>query len=324
MLSRHADALFWCGRYVERAGDTARMLDVTYHSLLESPHVEARRSWMELLEVLHLAEAYGGSHDHVSARAVSSFLVVDAGHGGAIVPAIALARENARSVRELLSTELWESINTFWLELQSRDLAADLDHQPYALYRLVKRRSQEIAGTAAETMPHDDGWRFLLLGWMLERALLTTRLLAVRLARHTAADGTADDFDFYEAVEVLKAASALEAFRRTYPGAMTVENVVAFLLLSPTFPRSVLYALRSAEQKLDQLSRPGRPSRPQRVLGRLRADLEFADVAELLHGDLHGFLDRVQGDIRGLTDLIAVQFFRNAEEISVLHAVDGV
>lgn len=323
MLSRHAESLFWCGRYVERAGDTARMLDVTYHSLLESPHLEARRAWTELLEVLHLAAAYGGRHDNVSARAVSSFLVVDAGHGGAIVPAIALARENARSVRELLSTELWESINTFWLELQARDLAADLDHQPYALYRLVKRRSQEIAGTAAETMPHDDGWRFLLLGWMLERALLTTRLLDVRLTRYTSGDAP-DDFDFYKAVEVLKSASALEAFRRTYPGAMTVENVVAFLLLSPTFPRSVLYALRSAEQKLEQLSRPGRLSRPQRVLGRVRSDLEYADVSELLHTGLHEFLERIQTDVRGVNELVAVQFFRNAEELSVLHAVNGV
>jgi uncharacterized alpha-E superfamily protein len=319
MLSRHADSLYWTGRYVERAGDTARMLDVTYHSLLESPHLESRRAWVELLDVLHLADAYRGSHDDVTARSVSSFLVVDAGPA-AIVPAIAHARENARSVRELLSTELWEAINTFWLELRSRDLAGDLDHQPYELYRFVKRRVQEVNGTAAETMPHDDGWRFLLLGAMIERAMLTARLLDVRLARYTSGEV---ELDFYGGVEVLKSASALEAFRQAHPGAMTVENVASFLLLSPTFPRSVLYALRSAEQKLDQLSRSGRPSRPQRVLGRLRADLEFTDVAELLTGDLHAFLDRVQADLRGLNEVVAVQFFRNAEEIAVLHAVDG-
>lgn len=320
MLSRHADSLYWTGRYVERAGDTARMLDVTYHSLLESPHLESRRAWMELLDVLHLADAYRASHDHVTARAVSGFLVVDGGPA-AIVPAIAHARENARSVRELLSTELWEAINTFWLELRSRDLASDLDHQPYELYRFVKRRVQEVNGTAAETMSHDDGWRFLLLGAMIERALLTARLLDVRLGRYASGEL---ELDFYLGVEVLKSASALEAFRQAHPGAMTVENVASFLLLSPTFPRSVLYALRSAEQKLDQLSRNGQLSRPQRILGRLRADLEFTDVGELLTGDLHAFLDRVQTDLRGLNEVVAVQFFRNAEEIAVLHAVSGI
>jgi uncharacterized alpha-E superfamily protein len=318
MLSRHAESLFWTGRYVERAGDTARMLDVTYHSLLESPHLEARRTWTELLDVLGLTAGFRAAHDHVSADAVNRFLVLGAGGGSAIVPAIGLARENARSVRELLSTELWESINTFWLELQGRDLEADLEHQPYALYRLVKRHSQEFAGTAAETMPHEDGWRFLLLGGMLERAMLTARLVAVRLAPFTSG---AEDLDFYKAVDVLKSAAGLEAFRRTHPGNMTAENVLAFLLLSPTFPRSVLFAVRSAGEKLDELSRPGQLSRPQRVLGRIQAELDFSDVHDLLRGDLPDYLQRVQTELRGLAELLGVQFFRNAEELSVLHSV---
>lgn len=321
MLSRHAESLFWTGRQMERAGDTARMLDVTYHALLESPHVEARRAWLDLLEVLTLDHAFRQQHDHVSARTVSRFLVMDPSNSGAIVPTVGRARENARSVRELLSTELWEAINTFWLELQRRDLERDLDHQPYALYRLVKRRCQEVSGTAAETIAHDDGWRFILLGGMLERAQLTCRLLDVRIARYTSGD---EELDFYQAVEILKSAAALEAFRKTYPGAMTVANVVSFLLLSPTFPRSVLYSVRSAEAKLQQLQLNSPPGRAWRVLGRLRADLEFADVSELLVSDLHAFLHRVQTELRGVGDLVAVQFFRHTEELSVMHAIDGV
>jgi uncharacterized alpha-E superfamily protein len=321
MLSRHAESLFWTGRYVERAGNTARMLDVTYHALLESPHAEAQRSWHELLEVLRLSETYRAAHDHVSARTVTRFLVLDGENPGAIVPGIGRARENARSVRELISTELWESINTFWLELRARDLDVEIQHQPYEVYRLVKRRCQEIAGTSAETMAHDDGWRFLQLGWMLERAAMVCRLLNVRMKRYTSGD---DELDFYRAVELLKSASALEAFRKAHPGAMTLTNVVAFLLLSPSFPRSVLFSIRVAESRLAALAPPTPLSRPQRVLGRVRADLEFADPVELLAGDLHGFLDEVERDLRGVTELVAVQFFRNAEEISVLHAVENV
>ena len=320
MLSRHAESLFWTGRYVERAGDTARMLDVTYHALLESPHAEAQRTWLELLEVLKLKSAFSESNDHVSARTVSRFLVVDPSNSGAIVPSIGRARENARSVRELISTELWEAINTFWLELQARDLEAEIQHQPYEVYRLVKRRCQEVAGSALETMPHDDGWRFLQLGWMLERAAIVCRLVNVRTRRYTAHD---EELDFYAAVELLKSASALEAFRKSHPGAMTLVNVVGFLLLSPTFPRSVLYSVRAAETGLTQLA-AGPMSRPQRVLGRLRGDLDYADPVELLAGDLHRFLDRVEEDLRGITDLIGVQFFRNAEEVSVLHALGHV
>ena len=318
MLSRHAESLFWTGRQMERAGDTARMLDVTYHALLESPHAEARRAWLDLLDVLALEQAFRERHDHVSARTVSRFLVLDQSSPGAIVPTVGRARENARSVRELLSTELWEAINTFWLELQRRDLERDLDHQPYALYRLVKRRCQEVSGTAADTISHDDGWRFITLGGMLERAQLVCRLLDVRFARYTSGE---DELDFYKAVEILKSAAALEAFRKTYPGAMTVANVVSFLLLSPTFPRSVYWSVRSAEQRLQQLQIGAVPGRAWRVLGRLRADLEFTDVSELLIGDLHGFLRRVQVDLRGVGDLVAVQFFRNTEELSVLHSV---
>ncbi|MEA3018638.1 MAG: hypothetical protein QOI47_162 [Actinomycetota bacterium] len=319
MLSRHAESLFWTGRHVERAGDTARMLDVTYHALLESPHAEAQRTWSELLDVLSLRPAFEATDDHVSARSVTRFLVLDPTNPGAIVSSVGRARENARSIRELLSTELWETINTFWLELMELDLAAGIEHQPYELYRLVKRRTQEIAGTAAETMPHDDGWRFLLLGWMLERAMIVCRLINVRTMRYTSGE---DELDFYRAVELLKSASALEAFRKTYPGAMTLHNVVGFLLLSPTFPRSVLYSIRAAEARLGQLVGPGALARPQRVLGRLRADLDFADPIELLNGDLHAALDDLEAHLRGVADLVAVQFFRNVDELSFLHAVE--
>jgi uncharacterized alpha-E superfamily protein len=321
MLSRHAEHLFWTGRYVERAADTARMLDVTYHGLLGSPPAETRQGWLDLLAVLHSVDVFTEHHAIVEARGVSNWLVLDVDNPGAIVNSVSRARENARSVRELVSTELWESINTFWLELQARDLRRDLDQQPYELYRLVRRRCQEVTGTAAETMPHDDGWRFLTLGLMLERAAMTCRLLNVRSAPFT--EGS-DELGFHAAVQVLKSASASEAFRKAHPAAMTLHNVVQFLLLSPEFPRSVLFCLRAAEQELMQLDEVGRQSRALRVLGRRRADLEFADVVELLASDLHAFLDDVQDDIRRASDLVAVQFFRHADDFAVFHSLERI
>jgi uncharacterized alpha-E superfamily protein len=321
MLSRHAEHLFWIGRYIERAADTARMLDVTYHGQLGSPAHESRRGWLDLLDVLHAAPDFAATHELVDATSVSEFLTVDARNSGAIVPSVGRARENARSVRELVSTELWESINTFWLELQARDLKRDLEQQPYELFGFVRRRCQEVSGTAAETMPHDDGWRFLTLGWMLERAEMTCRLLNVRFAPFTESD---DELGFHHATHVLRSASASEAFRKAHPAAMTLQNVFEFLLVSPTFPRSVLFCLRSAESALQEVDAPGRLSRALRVLGRRRADLEFADVAELLAGDIHAFLDEVQDDVRRAADLVAIQFFRHAEDFAVFHSLDRI
>jgi uncharacterized alpha-E superfamily protein len=308
MLARHAEMLFWCGRYLERAEDAARSLDVTYHGLLESPPAEARRSWMDLLAVLGVADDFQERHRQVSSASVSEFLVLDAGHPGSIVSTVGQARENARGVRELISSEFWEAINTFHLELQARDLRDDLDQQPYELYGLVKRRIQTVHGAASETMPRDEGWRFLMLGWMLERAEMMCRLLDVRFGELAAA---ADIASFQILVGVLKSASASEAYRKAYGATMDRAQVIRFLLLSHTFPRGVLYCLRQAEKDLLRIGVSGDLSRPARIVGRLRAELEFADVPELLDGGLRAELDRIQAGVRDTSDALAQVYFRN-------------
>jgi uncharacterized alpha-E superfamily protein len=312
MLARHAESLFWCGRYLERAEDTARMLDVTYHGLLESPPEQAERAWRDLLAVLNLDMVFAETGLPHSSRAVSDYLVLDPANAGAIVAAVARARENARSVRELIPTELWEAVNTFYLELQARDLQHDLNQQPYELYGLVKRRCQTVAGVAAETMPRDDGWRFLALGRMLERAEMTCRLLNVRY-------GELQDVPtldrFHVLVGVLKSASAAEAYRKAYGASMDPANIVEFLLLSPTFPRSLLYCLQQAEVDLRHLGAPDALQQPQRILGRMRAELEFADVSELVAAPtpapFHFALEHIKAGVREASEAIALQYFRN-------------
>lgn len=320
MLARHAESLFWTGRYIERAEDTARMLDVTYHGLLEAAPSEAERAWCDLLAVLRLDAAFFALGRDVNATNVGEFLVLDETNPGSIVAAVAQARDNARSVRELISTELWEALNMFHLELRARNLRVDLEYQPYELYGMVKRRCQTVAGVASETMPRDDGWRFLTVGWMLERAEMTCRLLDVRYSQLAgaeelpASDGTVE---FHHWLSTLKSASASEAYRKVYRSSMDPADVVDFLLLSSTFPRSVLFCLRSAEVQLARLGVPSdRLTRPQRLLGRLRADLEYRDVHEVL-AELQAFLGELQQGVRQAAEAVALQYFRNSQELAI-------
>lgn len=311
MLARVAENLFWSGRYIERAEDTALLLDVTYHGLLESSPDESGLAWLGLLEVLHLEAAFAERYGEVTDGTVTEFLVLDETHSGSIASSVERARANAHSVRELVSSELWEAINTFALELAARDLRADLTHQPHELYGLVKLRCQTIYGVASETMPRDDGWRFMMLGRMLERAEMTCRLLNVRYVQLTASPHAG----FHDWVGVLKCASAFEAYRKSHKATMDPARVVEFLLLDANFPRSVLFCLRAAEAGLARLGLPGEVTRPQRLLGRTRAELEYRNIEEILVEEgteegLHAFLDRVQEQVWAVADAVADQFFR--------------
>jgi len=318
MLARHAENLFWAGRYIERAEDTARILDVTYHGLLEAAPTEAARAWADVLSVLRLSSDFEPLNHAPDAVSVSEFLVADDGNPGSIISAVSRARENLRSVRELITTEVWESVNRFYLDLRLRNLRAELETEPYQLYSFVKRRCQLLAGVCTETMPRDDGWRFLQVGWVLERAEMTCRLLDVRY-------GTEQVNGFHHWLGTLKSASGSEAYRRAYRGSMDQRDVLEFLLLSRDFPRSVLFCLRRAERDLAALSGGDgvQLSRPERLLGRLRADLEYRDITEVLSDGVPVFLGRLQRGVRQAAEAVALEYFRNAEELS-LHALDMV
>jgi uncharacterized alpha-E superfamily protein len=313
MLARDAESLFWAGRYLERAESTARLLDVTYHSLLESTPAEEHQAWLDVLTAVRLDHAYAETSRPVTASAVSEYLVTDADNPGSILAAVERARENARTVREQLSTELWESLNSFGLQMRARDLRADLEFQPHELYGMVRRQCQTVAGVAAETMARDEGWRFFVLGWNLERAEMACRLLSVR---HRQLSPTS----FHQWTATLRSASGLEAYRRAYRASMDPVDVVEFLLLSRTFPRSVLFSLRTARNELDRLAVDGEMTRPRRQLGRVVAGLEFADVRELMAGDLGAELASVGDGIRQVASSVATQYFSNSHEFD-LHSL---
>lgn len=270
MLSRIAESLYWVGRYVERAEDVARILDVHVHHLLEDPSVDEDEASASLLGVM------GVSVDAptVDAALVTRVLAFDTGGACSIVGSLSAAHDNARGARDALSAEMWECLNATHNALPRYvERAADLG--PHAFFRYVKERAAIMAGLADSTMNRDDGWRFLILGRSLERVDMTTRLLLARFGEPAGSPGW---------ITILRSCSAHESFLRTYRRGVDPELVVEFLLLDRLFPRSAFHALGVAEQCLAELEpdtgRVGVDDEARRILGRARTELEFRRVSE--------------------------------------------
>jgi uncharacterized alpha-E superfamily protein len=306
MLARHAEDLFWTGRYLERAEDTARLLDVTYHGLLEGGASDAPMAWQEVLDALQLSHLFRSRHKRITAEAVEEFLVLDETHSSSIAAAIGRARENGRNVREHLSTELWEAINSTYLELRAEGRAEELAAHPHEFYRRVRSRCQLVAGAASETMPRLDAWRFLVLGRLVERAEMTCRLLRVR-APASLGDEAQDEIHYW--LVMLNAVSALEPYARRFGAEITPLRVLELLVLSPDFPRSVLFCLRGAETQLDSLEGGVAVASVRRALSRIRAELEYQDVSVLLDRGAQDALERTRQGIALIADRIESCFF---------------
>ncbi len=301
MLSRIAESLYWVGRYVERAEDTARILDVHVHHLLEDPAVEEEVACRTLLEVMGAPVGDGP----VDVNTVSRVLAFAPGDRGSIVGALGAARHNARGAREALSSEMWECLNATYIGLPAQlDKAAAAG--PHLFFRHVKERAAMLAGLADSTLSRDDGWRFLVLGRSLERLDMTTRLLAAGLREPSGPS---------EWITTLLCCSAHEAFLRTYRRAVSPALVAEFLVLDRLFPRSAYHALAVAEQCLAELrpteGRVGLDDEARRVLGRARTELEFRQVSELL-SDLAIHLKSLQGAGSRAGEAVARSFFRPA------------
>ena len=211
-------------------------------------------------------------------------------------------------MREHLSTELWEALNSCFLELRARDLEAELAAQPHELYREIRTRCQTVAGACAETMPRADPWRFLLLGRFIERAEMTCRMLRVRSSRGAVRSG------LHDFLLVLNSVSAFEAYTRTHGADIDPARVIAFLLLAPDFPRSVLYCVRGIDQVLEQLDAGALSARARRALGRIRAELEYHDPDELRAFAERGVLDRTQAGIWEVAERVEESFFASGPQ----------
>jgi uncharacterized alpha-E superfamily protein len=299
MLSRIAEALFWVGRYVERTDATARILDVHYHLLLEDPWIDEEAACRALLDVM-------GVETEVTTptrRTVNELLAYDEASPSSISGAFWCARENARGVRDSISSEMWESLNAAWHSLKERKAVAGAS--PSLFFRLVKERAALFNGLADSTMSRDEAWRFLSLGRCLERVDMTCRLLS---ARWSDASGSAGW------VTTLRCCSAHEAYLRTYHRAVDTSLAAEFLVLDRLFPRSVYYVLDLAERRLAELApgagRAGPDDDARRLIGRARTELEFRTLDELLL-DLPTVLAEVQAACAAASASVAARYFHH-------------
>jgi uncharacterized alpha-E superfamily protein len=303
MLSRHAEDLFWIGRYIERAEDSARLLDVTYHTVLEAgTDRPPEELWAELLETLFLEDEVPAAE---SGEQVGELLIADRGYPGSLPSIIGRARENARTTREWLSVEVWESLNDLHLDLGRIDLASLAPNRPYEVLQMVKSSCQAVHGALEGSMPRGEGYRFLILGQRLERALITARVLTVW---HRRLGGFASPGAYAEWVKLLRSVSAYEAYLRSHRASMEGVRVLTFLLQSPDLPRSVISCLKLIESLLVELEFGGGASL-RRTAGRVRSNVEYVDV-DTLGDQLVPFLEEVESGILGLAREIERGYFR--------------
>lgn len=295
MLSRTADHLFWMSRYTERAENTARMLNVVHETALLPQSAErAQEGWLGMLSISELIPAYTARHGAVRRDGVLDFMVRDGSNPSSILSCLRAARENARAVRGALTSEVWETQNQTWLEVNRMLAEGAFERDPGQFFEWVKYRSHLSRGVTLGTMLQDEAFHFLRLGTFLERADNTARLLdvkfhAVESEFHGLAPAREHEADFYHWSAVLRSVSAFEVYRKVYRDAISPERVAELLILRRDMPRSLHASLREVVDNLAQVSND-HSAETQRRAGRLLADLQYGRIDEILATGLHAFL----------------------------------
>jgi uncharacterized alpha-E superfamily protein len=296
MLSRTADHLFWMSRYTERAENTARMLDVNYQtSLLPQSAAVAQAGWEGLLSISELKPAYAAKYgSSINPRDVMDFMVRDEKNPSSIISCLQNARENARAVRGSLTTEVWETQNQTYLEVIRMLRSGDFERDPGQFFEWVKFRSHLSRGVTLGTMLQDEAFHFLRLGTFLERADNTARLVdvkfhAVQSDFFGAANEKDQEYDFYHWSAILRSVSGFEVYRKVYRDVIKPERVAELLILRADMPRSLLACLNEVLSNLAMVT-SDTASETQRRAGKLRADLQYSRIDEILATGLHAFL----------------------------------
>jgi len=296
MLSRIAESLFWIGRYVERSDGTARILDVHLQLLLEDPWIEEDLACRALLSVMG---SDAPRDQELTRQDVLSILAVDRSEPASIAYSLVAARENARRAREVVSSELWECLNTTRARMP-RKVSSDKVHE---FFGWVRERSALAVGIIESATSRDEAWQFFTLGRSIERADMTARLLATRAL--TEASGPSW-------TTILRSCGAYEAYLRTYRGVPSAQNAAEFLLLDRQFPRSILFSVSRAEGCLREIEpraeRGGPSEQAQRLLGQMRSELEYRPIAEILD-DLPSKMDAVQRATSAASEAIRQRYF---------------
>ena len=295
MLSRVAESLFWMSRYVERAENVARFVDVNLNLMLEVGSAE--QQWLPLVAITGDHETFEKKYGTPTQESVIQFLTFDEENPNSIISCLRAARENARSTREITSSEMWEQLNTFYLFVADTAARPDGIADLHSFFTQIKMSSHTFCGITDATLTHGLAWHFMRMGRMIERADKTSRILDVKyfiLLRN--AEEVGSPIDEVQWTSVLRSASAFEMYRKRH-GRIVPKSVVQFLMLDDEFPRAFRFCLNSARDSLHAIS--GTPlgqfrSSPERLLGQLCSDLAYIGVDEIISGGIHEFIDNLQ------------------------------
>lgn len=311
MLSRVADAIYWMSRYLERAENIARFVDVNLQLMLDQTTSE-QAQWEPLVSITGDERRFYQSFKTATRKNITEFLTFNNDYSNSIIASLTAARENARSIREVISSEFWQETNRFYLTVTNKSAQEEAELRPHVFYEQLRRHGCLCNGMCDFTMSHDEGWHFSQVGRLLERADKTSRLLDVKyfmLLPNPADIGKPVDIIQWSAV--LHSASAFEMHRKRYIEILP-SNVVEFLVLDREFPRSIYFSLEKAEASLKAISgsAPGVCANDaERKLGGLRAELSFMKVDEIIDLGLHEFLDKLQIRMNDIDEAMRAEYF---------------
>ncbi len=318
MLSRTADHLYWMSRYTERAENTARMLDVNYQmSLLPQSAQVAEQAWRSLLEISELTASFDANYVLMSPGDVIRFMVSDMSNPSSIMCCLQAARENARVVRGSMTTELWETINTTWLDAQKMMREGILEQAPSEFFEWVKFRSHQTRGVQHGTMIRDEVFHFIRLGTFLERADNTARLLDVKslTAENMRDQGHDSVDDFYYWAAILRSVSAFEIYRKVYRDVITPERVAELLVLRSDMPRSLSACMGEVVDLLVKLKN-SQSSKTITQARNLMAELRDSRIDEILDQGLHSYLTNFLERVNAVGSGISRDFLLPMEELA--------
>jgi uncharacterized alpha-E superfamily protein len=303
MLSRVADSLYWMSRYIERAEHTTRLLDVNLNLMLDESATSADRRWQRLLQTLGSPKDVKWTGDPYALTQTLSF---DTEVKGSILSCIISARENARHVREQISTEQWHRLNSLYLQVTRPGMQPEMDtqavmasfEQPTEFLQQVMEGVHQFQGVSDSTMSHGEGWQFIQVGRYIERAAETALLLeAYHQDLWSQTDHIPEGNEYLEWMGLLRSATAFEAYCKVYTADVTPDRILEFLLLDEEFPHSVRFSIDTLDDALEAIHGEGGKSRAEplrRLAGRLQGSLRFSSVDEILNGDVVAYLRGIQ------------------------------
>lgn len=311
MLSRVADSLYWMNRYIERAENIARIIDANLHFFLDSEIPDAEQ-WEPLVWITGAHEYFFEKYKTATRENVIFFLTFDREYNNSIISCLMFARENAKSIREIINIEMWEQINKFYIllnELSGKEISLDFLHD---FFEKIKYNCHLFNGISDSTMSRNEGWHFSRLGKMIERADKTSRIIDIKyfhLLPSVKFVGSA--YDILQWSAILKSASGLEMFKKKYK-IIKPDKIIEFLILDSEFPRSIKYCITKANESIHAISGTTNNSfsnKPEQSLGMLNAELSYIAIDHIIETGFHEFIDSFQNKLLNIEIDIYSKYF---------------